>query len=67
VLCDSAFHWAEQGANIPRKVWMKGVTSGLFVFRAVFFQSTFEEESRHAEVAACELCDQFGIARMNPK
>jgi len=67
VLCDRAFRGAEQGANVPLKAWMDGESTGLLAFRGVFFQSKYEEESRHAEVAACELCDKFGIARMNPK
>ncbi len=67
MLCDSSFPGAEQGTNVPRKAWMKGVSKDLLVFRGVFFQIIFEEECRHAEVAVCEMCDQFGIARMNPK
>ena len=46
---------------------MDGVSTGLLVFRSVIFQSKFEVESRHAEMAACAMCDEFGIARMNPK
>ncbi len=67
MLCDRAFPGAEQGANVPRNAWMNGVTTGLLVFRGVFFRSKFEEESMHAEMAACALCDELGIARMNPK
>jgi hypothetical protein len=67
VLCDSAFLGAKQGANVPRKAWINGVNSGLLVGRAVLFKSKFEEESRHAEIAACEMCDEVGLARMNPK
>ena len=67
MLCDSEFPGAEQGSNVPRKSWMDGVKRGLLMCRVVFFQSTFEEESRHAEMVVCGLCDELGIARMNAK
>ena len=37
------------------------------MFRGVSFRSKFEQESRHAEMAICALCDALGIGRMNPK
>ena len=66
-MCHRGFTGAKQGENVPRKSWMDGTKTGLLEGRAIYFKSEYEDESRRAEMFACELCDSVGIARMNPK